>query len=275
MSEFSQGELVVIKHGSSVVENDDGIGLNQDKIDYHMMQHVRLRAEGLRTIEVASGAVVEGKEYVRELGGIFAGSLEDNELAMHGTSRQIQHWEEAARLVDIMVAQALFTHEELAKERDVIRTQPEMMHLARYILGSMHKESLVVANENSVTGSLEMEEYEENVAAKERGEDDFETDNDWLAARLALATRASGLLLLTNVDGVEVDGKVVSEIKVADIVEMWEHCEGVSRSGVGGMYSKLGAAAVAAGEGIKVTIGNAFTDLRRLLEGEAGTRVVQ
>lgn len=264
---MSNREIIAIKHGTSVVENDDGIGTDQAKVDFHVRQHARLRRRGFDTVEIASGAVVEGKEYVLEAGYAME-DFDESELAIYGTSRQIGHWEAAARPYDILVGQVLGTHSE-------IDDSSEGKQIIGRILTATRKGSLVVLNENNAAASDEMEEYESGETAKRRGDDDAEADNDWMAAHLAIAMGAKTLLLLTNVDGLKVDGKVVSELSVYDIPEMLAYCDGSSASGTGGMHSKLRATQRAARAGIQVILGNAFTDVRQLLDGEAGTRVVQ
>ncbi len=264
---MNTNESVVIKHGSSVVEHDDGIGLDQAKIDFHVRQHDRLRRRGFSTSEVASGAVVEGKEYVLELGKDLD-DFDDNELAMHGTARQLRHWEDAARPHDMSIGQVLATHQE-------IDDSSAGKQIIKRILSVTRRGGLVVVNENNAAADDEMEEYEDGEKAKMHGEDDAEADNDWLAAHLAIAVGAKTLALLTNVDGLKIKGKLVREIRVYDIAEMLTYCQGSSNSGTGGMNSKLRATQRAAEAGIDVVIGNAFTDIRHLVDGDAGTRVVQ
>ncbi len=265
---MSNNEMIVMKQGSSSSENSGGIGLDQTKIDFHVQQHVNLRNEGIDTVDVASGAVVAGKEQVLEFGRQVE-DFDDNELALLGTSRQISHWEQAARPHGLMIGQVLGTHRQIddsAEGRQIVER-----------IGKVTRKRgvLVVLNENNAAASEEMKEYEESEAAKQQGEEDAEADNDWLAAHLAIALGASTLLLLSNIDGFKIGHKVTREIKVYDVADMLAHCKGTSSSGTGGMRSKLRAAERAARAGINVIIGNASIDCRRLLIGDAGTRIVQ
>jgi glutamate 5-kinase len=272
---MSNNEFVVVKHGTSVVENHNQIGLDQAKIDFHVLQHMRLRAMGFDTTEVASGAVVEGHEYVIEEMGENIEYFSDPDLAIFGTARQLQHWQRAGRHHGLAVGQVLATHGEL--NGNIERgSAGELM--VRQIRGLTWDESLIVTNENHAAALVEIEPYSEGRNAQAYPEihgPDGEADNDWLAAHIAMATGATTLLLLTNVDGLKVDGKVMPEICLEDIALMLEHCGDKHGTGSGGMESKLLATERAAETGIEVIIGNAFTDVRRLLEGEAGTRVVQ
>jgi glutamate 5-kinase len=269
---MTKNELVVVKHGSAVVEHDDGVGLDQVKIDFHVRQHMRLRAKGFDTTEVASGAVVEGKEYVIHEMGENIENFTDDELAVFGTARQLQHWEEAARPYGWAVGQVLVTHEQI--DDDIGELSPGEF-MVRMIRNATWAESLIVSNENHAAAAEEIWPYIQGLNAKVRGEDNPEADNDWLAAHLAMALGAKTLLLLTDVDGLMVNGKVVPELSIYDIPEMLAHCKGDSESGKGGMKSKLLATERAVTAGIEVIIGNAFTDVRHLIDGEAGTRVVQ
>jgi len=265
-------ELVVVKHGSSVVEHDDGVGLDQAKIDFHLRQHMRLRARGFDTTEVASGAVVEGKEYVLHEMGQHIDDYSTHELAIFGTARQMRHWEEAGRHHRLTVGQILASHEEI--DSDIGQFSPGAT-MVKMISDATGTESLVVTNENHAVASYEMDQYVYGLNAKVRGESNPESDNDWLAAHLAMALGAKTLLLLTGVDGLKVEGRVASEVHVYDIPEMLAHCHGTSEAGKGGMASKLLAADRAARAGVEVVIGNAFTDVHHLIDGDAGTRVVQ
>ncbi|HEX5796780.1 MAG TPA: hypothetical protein VFX86_00130 [Candidatus Saccharimonadales bacterium] len=268
-------ELIVVKHGTAVVENDNQIGLDQSKINFHVGQHMRLRGEGFLTTEVASGAVVEGQEQVIQERGENLDHFSDDELAIFGTARQIQHWERAGRPYKLSIGQVLATHKQID---DNIEPNSVGAFMVQQILNLTWDKSLIVSNENHAAALVEMEPYYRGRDAQKHEEHngpDGEADNDWLAAHLAIAAGATALLLLTSVDGFKLNRKIKREISLTDIDVMLEHCGIGSYTGSGGMESKLLAAKRAAEAGIQVVIGNAFTDVRRLLEGTAGTRVVQ
>lgn len=260
------GEIIVLKHGSSVSENQNGIGLNQDKIDFQVLQHKVLRGEGYLTAEVSSGAVVAGKEYLQEL-GYDLDDYDNQAFAKHGTATQIAHFEMAARCWGMAVSQILATHQE-------IDDRSEGKAIIQGALADMRRGSLVVLNENNAAAEQELDEYSAGEDAKQHQQTDSEADNDWLAAHFAISLGATVLLLLTNKDGFEVDGVVQKQIKTCDITDMLAYCGASSDSGKGGMRSKLQAAGKAAEAGIHVVIGSAFVDSRLVLRG-AGTKVVQ
>ena len=261
-------ETVAIKHGASVSEEYNHIGINQAKTNNHGRQHYNLRQAGFDTIEIASGAVVEGKEKMRRL-RLRIEEFSEEELAIAGTAGQIRHWEMACEPYGIAIGQVLATHEE-------IDDTAEGTHIINNIKSATSKGMLVVLNENNAAAIKELVEYEQGQEARKRGEGDSEADNDWLAAHTAISVGASSLLLLTNKHGFEVDDEVVPEIKVADIPDMLQYCGDPSESGTGGMDSKLLAAGKAAEAGINVILGNAFVDCRALLAGDlVCSRVVQ
>lgn len=264
---MSNRELVVIKHGSSSVENANGIGIDQAKVNFHAAQHALLRANGMDTVEVGSGATVEGKEYVSEL-GLNIEDFESTELASFGTAGQIMHWQAACRPHGIGVGQVLSTHEQ-------IDDKAAGKNITEGILSMSRKGALVVVNESDIAAFDEMDEYKKSEIAKKRGEPDIEPDNDWLAAHLAISLGASRLLLLGNMHGLKVNGTIVREVAVADIPDLLDHCEASSNSGRGGMESKLLAAAKAAEASIDVRIGSALITLPYLLSHNDATRVVQ
>lgn len=254
---MSNSNILVMKHGSSVVENGSKIGINQHKVSSHMLNHVYLRKSGLLTVEVASGAVVKGKQYVRDSGQDLT-KFDDTTLAKLGTYGQMSHWQEAAKPHGILVEQVLATHKEIDDASE-----------GKFIIEGIRKSAadgiLCVVNENAAAADEEMKQYEKTDPA----------DNDWMAAHLAISVGASTLLLLTNRNGLIVEGEVIPELKVANISDILQYCNGSSESGTGGMASKVQAAGKAAQQGIEVIIANAFTDVRHIMNGDEGTRVVQ
>ncbi len=259
-------EIIVKKHGSSVVQNENGIGLDQNKIESHMLNHKRLRDDGYNTVEVASGAVVAGREVVVESGrnlDIF----DNRSLAKLGTSRQIRNWANAGHNHNILVSQILATHDEIDDKAEG----------SQIILGvheDLERGILTVLNENNAASSTELNIFNIAEQKKVSGLEDDGADNDWMAAHFAISLGATMLFFLTDRMGFEVNDKIMPTIKTYDIPDMISHCQGTSENGTGGMGSKLRAAGKAADAGIHVVIGNAFVDSRSFLDGE-GTTVVQ
>lgn len=258
-------DIVVMKHGSSTVENDDGIGIDQYKVDLHVAGHLMLHSVGIATVEVSSGAVVEGREYVTEHGRDPA-SFSDVQLAKFGTPRQMFHWQNAAARHGLLAEQILATHHDI----DEIPTKPFIIAGIRL---SASMGIVPVINENNAADDTETRILEQSERAE--GDRQFAADNDWLAAHLAIAIGAKALLIFTDREGFEIDGVVQREIKISDLPEMERHCQEQSMSGTGGMFGKLNAAAKAAQNGIDAIIGSSIESPFNLLRGASGTRVVQ
>ena len=91
-------------------------------------------------------------------------------------------------------------------------------------------------------------------------------DGDRAAARLAAALGAGDLVLLTDVDGVLFEGRVLARVRL-------EQLRPVVRAATGGMVKKLNAAATAVEGGVsRVVIG--ADAVASLLTGASGTEVI-
>lgn len=261
---MSESEIVVVKHGTSVVQNRLGTGLDQDRINRHLYKHVEMHQMGFETVEVASGAVMAGIEYAIE-SGLDPTTLSTIQLAKMGTARQMVYWQTAGRYFGLAVEQVLATHDEISDAA-------EGSFIVEGIRQAAALGILSVVNENNATGNYETKLLEMGIRSDG---DSPKADNDWLAAHLAISTNAKKLLLLTNTNGLLDGHEVVSEIRVDDIPEYLNICNTKDPSGTGGMKEKLTAAGRAASDGIEVLIANAFAETYDLLEGNVGTRVVQ
>lgn len=259
---MSYENFAILKHGTSSLQAIYGQPWTESSVNFFIDQHEILRNEGFMTAEVSSGAFVEGLDYIQRIGRL-AGDFTDDEITGFGTDGQIVRWKEAAGPVGIPVQQVLVTHKE-------IHDAKEGAKIVKTIQGLAQKDVLAVINENPAADDSELKEMEEG------------GDNDWMAADVAITTGATHLVLLTDVDGFKVGGEVLDEIKVADIPEMLQYCAAIGIDGIaedkrskGGMKSKLLAGGKAANAGVEVVIGRAFSHISKLVEGEAGTRVVQ
>ena len=91
------------------------------------------------------------------------------------------------------------------------------------------------------------------------------TDADRAAAMISTAVAASGLVIVTDVPGVQVDGETVAELSHGDLPSL-------ARVVTGGMKKKVNAALAALGGKTRLAvIGRALVS--ELLSGRAGTRV--
>lgn len=95
-------------------------------------------------------------------------------------------------------------------------------------------------------------------------------DNDVLAARLAVTVQADLLLILSDVEGLLRDGRVVPVVRrIAEVEDLAG--DTVSAVGTGGMRTKLEASRIATSAGIRVVItaGRPAEVVARVAQGEA------
>jgi len=147
----------------------------------------------------------------------------------------------------IKVAQVLLTRDDFAERTRYLNIRNTLAALGQW-------GTLAVINENDTVAVDEIRFG----------------DNDVLAALVANMLNADLLVLLTNVDGVMADGRVLEAISRVDRQVMSLVTADRSRLGVGGMATKLEAAALVTKAGEVAVIANARTPnvLGRLLAGE-------
>ncbi|MBW3568864.1 hypothetical protein KY385_01915 [Candidatus Parcubacteria bacterium] len=269
-------EIGILKGGSGSFANENGIGSDQEKIDRTTGYNVELRESGLvtATAQVASGSVVEGKQYCVDR-GIDPERLTFAELARRGTLGQMQRWSDSGDRYGVETTQILATNHELddAYERHLFQ---------RAIRDDLYRGALPIINENQATGEEELDEFlAAYLNSEEHGKKDFEPDNDWLAAHIAIVLGAKYLILQSQrTDGFKDDNdEVVEQIKVDDIDMLLKKFAGMkSVRGTGGIESKLKAMAkaVKSGKVGEVIYGNSGISPVDMILGKcACTRMVQ
>ncbi|MDY7009560.1 MAG: glutamate 5-kinase [Planctomycetota bacterium] len=148
------------------------------------------------------------------------------------------------------------------KVAQILITRGDFEDRARYLnirntIAALHEMSVVpVVNEND---TVAVDELEGRFG-----------DNDIVAALLTNMLRADVLILLTVVDGVLSEGKVLDVIEDAGAGAVEFADDSISRGGSGGMGTKLQAAGMVTAAGEAAVIANARTPdvLIRLLGGE-------
>lgn len=264
-------ELVVRKDGSSAIENANGIGINPVEVGRIVGEHLNLRADGFRTAQVSSGAVLEGKRAIVTVGGEPT-DYSYKTQAMFGMAAHFMVWTVEAGKHGLLVASSLSTAIELRHSKE-----------GKEIRGGMgsaikHDNVLLVGNYHDEADSTEMRRYTKQFKKLIKQGKVLHTEseeNDFHAANIAIATGAKYLLLCTSVDGFYKGGKRQVTINVEDIDKALRYCEERSTNGKGGMKTKLKAARWAARHGIIVIIGDTREDARCLIEDHAGTWVLQ
>ena len=216
-----------------------------------------LRKRGTAVIVVSSGAIALGAARLGlPKGG--RGSLADAQAAASvGQVELARLWSDAFEAHGLVAAQMLVTIDDLEDRR-------------RYLNASATLERLLDA------GAIPVVNENDSVATEEIRFG----DNDRLAARVAQAAQAEGVLLLSDVDGLydrdpAQDGAELIETVEGVTPEIIAMATGGSKSGLGsgGMLAKLQAARIAERAGIALAIINGTHEapISRALDAARGT----
>lgn len=246
---------VVAKFGSNLLT------AGGDRLDLQMMaalvsQVVRLRQAGASVIVVTSGAIAVGRHIlgaVRERRDIPFRQV----LASVGQSHLMQSYDQLFSWHDVIIAQTLLTHRDLADRLGYLNARNTLLALLE--LGV-----LPIVNENDAVASDEIEGARIG-------------DNDNLSALVANLVDADLLALLTDTGGLftadpnrDPGARLIPRVDRID--ESVEAIAGGAESprGVGGMTTKLQAARLATAGGTDVFIagGHEPDVLVRLALGE-------
>ena len=246
--------LLVVKVGSSLLVEPDG-GVRRDWLKTLVADISERHQAGQRIIIVTSGAIALG---ARRMGFDKGGraSLADAQAAASvGQIILSGIWAELLGVQGLAAAQMLVTLDDLEDRRRYLNIAATLDRL----LGAG---AVPVINEND---SVATEEIRFG-------------DNDRLAARVAQAAGASGVVLLSDVDGLydrapfQPGAILVPEVGKIDGHIRIMVAEGSSSGmGSGGMASKLDAADIATRAGIGLTITSGLND-HPLAALEAGGR---
>lgn len=221
----------VVKIGSALLTND-GQGLNRSAMSDWVAQIVTLRRSGVEVVLVSSGAVAEG---IKRLGWnsrpkeIYALQA----AAAIGQMGLAQAWESLFAQDNIMTAQVLLTHDDLANRERYLN--------ARSTLNFLLEQGVIpIINENDTVATDEIRLG----------------DNDTLGALVANLVDADVLTILTDQQGLftadprnNPTAELLHQVKVSDpsIVAMASPTGGAL--GRGGMATKVRAAQRAARSG--------------------------
>lgn len=231
---------VVIKIGSAVISEANG-KLNTEQLSQLVSQIAKQVHGGHQVTVVSSGAVSAGR------------SLLGDELSQIQSLAAIGQPELISEYAKLFAAAKLRCGQVLVTKSD-FRDRTHYLNM-RTGIESLHKSGIVpIVNENDVV-SL--------VAIK------F-TDNDELAGLIAAMLNADILLILTSVDGLLANKRLVKSVKPGD--KTWaKHVEAKqSKHGRGGMLTKASVAQRLANLGITTHIVNGTTSgaIEKVLAGE-------
>lgn len=229
---------LVVKIGSSLLIDSDG-GVRRDWLASLVADIAARCRAGQRVVIVSSGAIALGARRLKLPRGGRA-SLEDAQAAAAtGQIALSQVWAELLGAEGLTAAQILVTLDDLEDRRRYLNASATLDRLIT--LGVVP-----VINENDSVATAEIRFG----------------DNDRLAARVAQAAGANGVLLLSDVDGLfdanparMPDAKLIPRVATIDasIVAMATG-DTASGMGSGGMASKIEAARIATSAGIALAI---------------------
>jgi glutamate 5-kinase len=250
---------LVVKVGTSVL-TDGTRRLSPPRMVDLARQCAALWKQGYELILCTSGAIAAGRERLRypELSPTVANK---QMLAAVGQSQLMLMWERFFEIYGLNVGQILLTHGDVASRGRFLNAQDTLQTLIEHRITPIINENDAVAIEEIKIG-----------------------DNDNLSALVAILADADLLILLTDQEGLytadpreDPRAELISEVRIID--DDLRARAGGSRTGlgVGGMATKLEAAAIARRAGTEVVIaqGDLPNALPRIAAGESlGTRVL-
>lgn len=230
----------VVKIGSSSLTHADG-SLATERMLPYVSGLAQLRLDGQQVVLVTSGAVAAGYR----LAGFTqrpCALVEKQAAAAVGQSQLIQAYHQFLAPYGLNVAQLLLTAGDLRDE--------ERAHNAINVLNYLLDQPIIpIINENDTVAVEEL----------------TFGDNDQLSALVAEAIDATGLVILTDTDGLydknpnqDATAQRISRVVAWDD-RLLAMASGSSSLGTGGMYSKLRAAAKVLNRGGACFIGQAQT----------------
>lgn len=250
---------MVVKVGTSSL-TDGGDRLSQEKMAHIAKLLSQVYARSCQVILVSSGAVAAGIGAL----GWRRGSLsipEKQAAAAVGQALLMQAYREALNPYDIIPAQLLLISSDL-------EDRPRFVHMRNTLETLLRHGVLPVVNENDTVAVDEIRVG----------------DNDTLASRVALATSADLLLLLTDIDGLyTADPRSDPNATRMTFIQgfpdsLWQLAGGSGTAGgTGGMVTKLKAAQIALQSGIACVIASSTEPdvIARVQEGaDVGTMFV-
>lgn len=246
---------LVVKIGSALLVNEAG-EVRRDWLAGVVEDIADARAHGQQIAVVSSGAIALG---ARRLGLPRGGraSLEDAQAAAATGQIALSHcWAELLAAQGLTAAQMLVTLDDLEDRRRYLNAASTLDRL-------MTLGVVPVINENDSVATAEIRFG----------------DNDRLAARIAQAAGARGVILLSDVDGLytanpgrDPDARLIPEVARIDArIRAMADSGSASGMGSGGMVSKLEAARIAQAAGAHLAIVSGHQD-RPLTAFAAGGR---
>lgn len=259
LKEFGDPEKcprLVIKIGSALLVDPQG-RVREDWLATVAEEIAAARKRGQEVIVVCSGSVAVGASLLNLPDGGRNMLSHAQAAASTGQVYLIAIWARLLSKYDIVTGQMLLTLDDLEFRRRYLNASNTLREL-------LDRGAVPIINENDSIATSEIRFG----------------DNDRLAARVAQAAHADGVILLTDVEGLydkhpnEPGAEMVSSIRgVTDEIHSMATDESGSGKGSGGMTSKLQAAEIAERAGIALAIVRGVEDapIGRALESGTGT----
>ncbi len=253
MRNFSQAKRVVVKIGTNLLADEEGV--DESFLTEIARQLAGLRQRGLQLILVSSGAIGMGAKELRLEGGVSQIEMRQACAAI-GQPLLMQAYRTAFMALGIPVAQVLLTSEVLNKRQSYLNLRNSVETL-------LDLDVLPIVNEN------------DSVSTKEIGT--AFGDNDRLSALIASKIDADLLILLTDIDALyDADPRKERDAKPLDLVpELTEEIMAAAGAAgsvfsTGGMRTKLEAVKIARRAGCRTVLAHGKGDevLKRIIEGE-------
>jgi len=243
---------ILVKVGTAVITSKDN-RLDKKKIKHIISQIAKILDREIEVIIVTSGAIGAGMSVLKK--SAKPQSLPELQAcAAIGQSQLMKMYEGFFKEKGYVTAQILLTQEDLVDRKRYLN--------AKNTLFTLLEEGVVpVINENDTVSTDEIRFG----------------DNDRLSSLVASLTKIDLLVILTNVEGLcEYDHRGKKKIRCLGMVEkVTRDIENLalrqkSRSGMGGMVSKLQAIKIATSSGIQCIMadGNRKDILLKIIEGE-------
>lgn len=260
--QLRDAERIVVKIGTGVVTHD-GVDLALGRLSGIVEDLAALHRAGRTVLLVSSGAVGMGMRALGHRERPTSLGLRQACAAV-GQGHLISLYNQLFGQLGVVTAQVLLTQEDLADRDRALCLRTTLMRL-------LQLRTLPILNENDSVSIREL-------ALRDQGDEEPPAfgDNDGLSARVAVALDADVLVLMTDVDGLfsanpRADAGAARIATLHGIDEdVRAKATGQSRTGTGGMLSKLDAAALAVEAGTTALIvdGTMPHVLRRVLDAD-------
>ena len=259
--EFINAKRIVVKLGTNVLRNDDGI-ISLPRIYTFIEDISNLVKAGKEVIVVTSGAVGMGKKRLNlpDTKGVALKQA----CAAIGQSKLMSVYENGFDTYGLIAAQILLTEDDFSVRERYLSIRTTFNKLLE--LGTVP-----VINQNDTVSTIEL-----ICRSQDDGTQVCFSDNDKLSALVASELDADLLVILSDVDGLydsnPKDNPEAKLIKQVDEVndDILALASGVSDGGRGGMESKLLASRLVTRFGGKVLIANGKIPyvIRKIFNGE-------